>query len=929
MNTKQRLLTQGWSRSNRTGSIDSQCSRAPSARTPRAARATWLALTVLSLTAFACSSSPEHGTNIEDAGVGGDAGTGGSSSTTEMLNGLGITDTPAQSYKNSAGLTVTPPSDWQPMRKPASVFYPTSEVFVAGTSYSAQQDGNYNVLFDDLSVANVTPRLLATPFSSVPGQAAMKSQTKVSVAADIDGNGIQDIIVFSVAGKPSTFIETTTTQETVDKTQNREIDFFVYRHDSETPTDGGSSATSFGPINSKISYVSNADFVSAKTPSLDGHVWAPMFSATKGDLNGDGIDEILLTAVNKVYILNVPTSPDGVLTTVGELTFDTEVTSVATGDADGDGKDEFVVCERYNQCAFYDGYAKGNSSALWYYTNTDTAVSMLAAGFGDFDGDGVDEFVIARGYNGNCAATAKASVYKVDITGINAVTGLAAGLSIGKPLTTALTTASNEDTTMTCRNAGSEDYWPLQVRALDMDGDGKDELYMHNTVFRNVLGSPTTFLVKSVFDAPAGTETVLDVQVGMVNNANITSALGSRTQRAKEHLVMLSLSQAGNWLDILKLQAIGLNTSASTPALESVEKYLTTDNNLGDTTTDIYRGFTQYNLAVGNFDNDSRRMKILSHELTYSDPLVMAVLSSAPYWQSIAETDNTYAGNFPNWTTSFGTSTAYSTETTNSVGATIGFGIAYEESLSIFGFNIESFKTSVEFEASANVEWANSKEITTSITFTDGGGEDRVIFTAVPLDKYTYEILSSPTASEIGKTLDISIPRKFSKYSLPLEEFNDITGLKIPTSHTLGMPFTYPTAADANALLAKYPGGYASESANASSGGSAASPGITELQIDVADGSTTTFGTDASVTTSMEAGAGGLTVMSKLGFNVGYSYAQSTTTSTTFAGTVGYLPTAAYSDDNYKYSSTLFVYPYENTYTGHTYWVLDYAVDGN
>ena len=67
MNTKQRLLTQGWSRSNRTGSIDSQCSRAPSARTPRAARATWLALTVLSLTAFACSSSPEHGTNIEDA----------------------------------------------------------------------------------------------------------------------------------------------------------------------------------------------------------------------------------------------------------------------------------------------------------------------------------------------------------------------------------------------------------------------------------------------------------------------------------------------------------------------------------------------------------------------------------------------------------------------------------------------------------------------------------------------------------------------------------------------------------------------------------------------------------------------------------------------------------------------------------------------
>ena len=199
------------------------------------------------------------------------------------------------------------------------------------------------------------------------------------------------------------------------------------------------------------------------------------------------------------------------------------------------------------------------------------------------------------------------------------------------------------------------------------------------------------------------------------------------------------------------------------------------------------------------------------------------------------------------------------------MGTTIGFGIGYEQSLSVFGFNIESFKTSLEFEASANVEWANSKEITTSVTFTDGGGEDRVIFTAVPLDKYSYEVLWSPTSSEIGKTVDISIPRKFSKYSLPLDEFNQITSLNIPTSHTLGKPRSYPTSTEANALMAKFPGGYASDSANVSSGGSAASPGITELEINVAKGSTTTFGTDASVTLSTEASAGGLTVMSKLG----------------------------------------------------------------
>jgi hypothetical protein len=59
-------------------------------------------------------------------------------------------------------------------------------------------------------------------------------------------------------------VETTTPQESVDKTQNREIDFLVYHHDSEVAADAGGRTTSFGPVNSKISYVSNADFVSAK-----------------------------------------------------------------------------------------------------------------------------------------------------------------------------------------------------------------------------------------------------------------------------------------------------------------------------------------------------------------------------------------------------------------------------------------------------------------------------------------------------------------------------------------------------------------------------------------------------------------------------------------------------------------------------------------
>lgn len=839
-----------------------------------------------------------------------------------VLNDLGISTTAEQKYQNAQNLEFKPSSSWQPMRKPATVFFPSSEVFVAGTAYP-NTSAAYNVLFDHLPLGANNPTTLATPFTTDDGR--IKARTKASIAADIDGDGIQEIVLFTLGGIPTT----DDVDDSVDTNQGspREIDFYVYHNGGDAP----GSSTSFGPVVVEgLTYPRTADKVVVSNGGVDGHVWAPHFSLSKGDIDGDGTDEIFLTVFDKVHIFNLPSSRVGSLKRVGTLTYAKPVSSVATGDVDGDNRDEFIVCGRNTDCSLYDGFTPGApNNPIWRSPTPSALPLMVAATFGDFNGDGVDEFAIARATQpSGCTGTATADIYRATAQSIDPSTGRAVNVRVEDlPLVSGLLTSNQ----LGCDNGGTYDAWRLLLTGIDLDGDGKDELFMHNTFFLNVLSEKTRAtlnLSASICDSPAGTETILDARVGVVDQDKIEYALLNPTDaRPRENLVVLSLAQPG--YDLLKMQAFGLKASTANE-LESIATYLNVSNNLGDPTASFTRGYTNYSLAVGNVDNDTPRMIATGHELTYSDPFVVAVLSSPPYWQSVAAVDETYESSYPAWSTTLTSSTSSSTDTSTSIGATVGFGIAYEQEASFFGIKIAQFKTSAEFETTASVEWAKSREVSQSVTFSATGGEDRVIFAATPLDKYSYRILYSPSASEIGKTITLSIPRALSKYSVPLAAFRAATGLDITTSHTLGEPFSYPTLSEETILKSSFPGFLSSTEAQAvSMGGTAPSPGINGLGISISDTSGTSFSVDASAQFSVEAGGGGVTAMAKLGFNTGYSYGYATTNETSFTGTVGYLPDAYYNDGLHFYKSKLIAYPYPDPKLGRTYWIVDYAVTPN
>ena len=65
-----------------------------------------------------------------------------------------------------------------------------------------------------------------------------------------------------------------------------------------------------------------------------------------------------------------------------------------------------------------------------------------------------------------------------------------------------------------------------------------------------------------------------------------------------------------------------------------------------------------------------------------------------------------------------------------------------------------------------------------------------MIFTAVPIDAYSYSVVASPTASEVGTTLQINIPRDFATYTVTRNFFNEHNGALADVVSAVMMSFS-------------------------------------------------------------------------------------------------------------------------------------------
>ena len=181
-----------------------------------------------------------------------------------------------------------------------------------------------------------------------------------------------------------------------------------------------------------------------------------------------------------------------------------------------------------------------------------------------------------------------------------------------------------------------------------------------------------------------------------------------------------------------------------------------------------------------------------------------------------------------------------------------------------------------------------------------------MVFTTIPYDRYTYEIVSHPDPELVGGLVEVALPREPLLLKVERSFYNEnVVGSNVSIGgnvfdHTPGDLASYPSASRKDSLLSTY-GGLENGPIGVGEGN-----GSSTLSIDVAEEVSLGGTLGIEVERSVEVTSG--PVMA--GFSVGYGVEASLTvtsgSSTSYSGTVGDLSSSNFGEESYSYG--LFTY---------------------
>ena len=325
----------------------------------------------------------------------------------------------------------------------------------------------------------------------------------------------------------------------------------------------------------------------------------------------------------------------------------------------------------------------------------------------------------------------------------------------------------------------------LHVGALDLDGDGVDEVHANLRVYANLSESDELTLD---FELPQDVFVDRDSDAGArISSATTSMTTGDVTGDGRENLIVYAQWQGdvGIW---------GLSAVASVGFAELSSLDVTTRFNTQNRVEPI--------ILTVNADADSPLLKYSDGEyaLAFTEPVVIAAMAAAPCGQDIGQNIDACATAFGQ-----GESTTVDASLTVTVKAGVHAGVQSEAKIPIVGGVSASLKESVTLTASVSAGTAYTVE--KSRTFTTGSLEDGVVFTTIPYDRYTYTILSHPDPTLVGGTIVVSLPREPIILKVDREFYNaSITESSIQIGgqvfdHAVGDLSSYPNLTRKNELL--------------------------------------------------------------------------------------------------------------------------------
>lgn len=334
---------------------------------------------------------------------------------------------------------------------------------------------------------------------------------------------------------------------------------------------------------------------------------------------------------------------------------------------------------------------------------------------------------------------------------------------------------------------------------------------------------------------------------------------------------------------------------------------------------------SSYTLCLANTDDDTSYMTYTGkHYYTYSDPQVLAVLASPPYFSDLLDRDD-LSGNYAESSTTYssmkGTENGTSSSSTISVGAYVSF----EQEFSVFGVKIGSVEAEAAFTSGFTYETEHTSSLEQSITYETTSGEDRVAFYSIPMEIYEYtSYIPDRTGKYTKVTSTVSIPHEASIGLIDLSDYENIAEdySVLPSisgsvlTHTIGDPSSYPSAPSAGSKA--YTGDPAKVDFTAAGGGS----GITQ-EISFSTSDSKNYTNTTSIETKAGAGAGGVTAGVVAGSESSAGKVSVNTAGGSFSGSLQNMPIEA---KPYGYGMNWRIFCYNYRGGNQAFPVVTYAV---
>ena len=140
-------------------------------------------------------------------------------------------------------------------------------------------------------------------------------------------------------------------------------------------------------------------------------------------------------------------------------------------------------------------------------------------------------------------------------------------------------------------------------------------------------------------------------------------------------------------------------------------------------------------LAAVDCDNDSTLMRYKGQTVTWTKPEVLTILQSAPYFQDLQDTrDYLNQGQ-----TGYGKGSSSSSSAIAGTSLKVGTYVSFEQDFSVFGVKVASIEAEAQSTHEFEYEFQSTKEKSIEVRYSGSAGDDYAVVYAVPYMEYQYE----------------------------------------------------------------------------------------------------------------------------------------------------------------------------------------------